>query len=97
MRGVLGQKPWMMDPRCSPIPWREEIYQEILDQKSLTIGVLFDDGVVTPHPPVTRVLKQAVERLGKAGHDIVPWNAELHAECIAVMVSCSHERGHVLW
>lgn len=86
MRAVLSQKPWEKDARCVPIPWREDIFQEVLGQPSLTVGVLFDDGVVSPHPPVTRVLGEAVEMLKQAGHDMVLWNSDLHAECIAVMV-----------
>jgi amidase len=86
MRAVLSQQPWKKDARCSPIPWREDVFQQVLGQSSLTVGVLFDDGVVTPHPPITRVLGDAVDRLRQAGHDIVMWNSELHAECIAVMV-----------
>ena len=90
MRAVLGRQPWNEDARCSPIPWREDIYQEISNQSSLTVGVLFDDGVVTPHPPVTRVVGDVVDRLKQAGHDVVMWNSDLHAECIAVMVRHSY-------
>ena len=86
MRAVLSHEPWKADARCSPIPWREEIYHQVLNKSSLTLGVLFDDGVVTPHPPVTRVMANAVHKLRQARHDIVAWNPDLHAECIAVMV-----------
>lgn len=60
------------------------MYDSVLSQP-LTIGVLLDDGVVRPHPPITRVLKSAVEALRAAGHDIIEWDASLHPECIAVM------------
>lgn len=48
------------------------------------IGVLADDGVVRPHPPLTRVLQSTVELLRSAGHHIVEWNAQFHTDCIAV-------------
>lgn len=85
MRSLIQQKPWEMDAKCAPIPWRENVYQEYLAKKPLTIGLLLDDGVVRPHPPLTRVLKGVVEKLKKAGHDVVEWNAHWHAECIQVM------------
>ncbi|KAK2609297.1 hypothetical protein QQS21_002078 [Conoideocrella luteorostrata] len=81
---VIDAQPWKMDPRCVPIPWRAELYDEMLD-RPLTVGVLLDDGVVQPHPPISRVLKNAIELLRSAGHDIILWNATLHQECIEVM------------
>jgi amidase len=86
MRSIIDLEPWKSDARCTPIPWREDIYQKTLEQP-LTIGILYDDKVIRPHPPLIRVLKQTVEALRLAGHDIVEWNADLHAECIEVMVS----------
>jgi Asp-tRNA(Asn)/Glu-tRNA(Gln) amidotransferase A subunit family amidase len=84
-RELLGQKPWELDARVAPIPWRQEVYDEIKGRK-LTIGVLMDDGVVRPHPPITRVLGSVVDKLREAGHDIVEWNGDLHAEGIEIMV-----------
>ncbi|KAI8957511.1 amidase [Daldinia sp. FL1419] len=84
MKELIKLKPWEYDARCVPIPWREDIFQEF-KSKPLTIGLLMDDGVVRPHPPITRVLLSLVEELREAGHDIVEWNADLHAECIEVM------------
>ncbi|KAL3301879.1 acetamidase [Colletotrichum asianum] len=84
MKHLINEKPWEMDCRCVPIPWREDVYQETLS-RPLTIGVLFDDNVVRPHPPLTRVLRSAVESLRAAGHEVLEWNADLHEDCIRVM------------
>ncbi|KAF5523509.1 Acetamidase [Colletotrichum aenigma] len=84
MKHLINEKPWEMDSRCVPIPWREDVYQETLS-RPLTIGVLFDDNVVRPHPPLTRVLRSAVESLRAAGHEVLEWNADLHEDCIRVM------------
>ena len=84
MRSLIGLKPWELDHRCCPIPWREDAYNEALS-RPLVIGVLVDDGVARPHPPVTRVLRQAVQALQSAGHEIVEWNGDLHPECIQVL------------
>lgn len=85
MKAVVGAEPWTLDARCVPIPWRIHLYNETL-HGPLTIGVLADDGVVEPHPPVTRVFHEAVEACRAAGHDVFDWNAELHRECIEIMV-----------
>ncbi|OTB01073.1 hypothetical protein M426DRAFT_14791 [Hypoxylon sp. CI-4A] len=84
MRELVRMQPWELDARCAPIPWRDEIVEQFRSEP-LTIGVLTDDGVVRPHPPITRVLLSLIEKLREAGHDIVEWNASLHAECIQVM------------
>lgn len=51
----------------------------------LTIGVLYDDGVVKPHPSIVRVIAQAAAALAADGHELVMWKPDLHAECIEVM------------
>lgn len=95
MKHLINEKPWEMDSRCVPIPWREDVYQETLT-RPLTIGVLFDDNVVRPHPPLTRVLRSAVESLRAAGHEVLEWNADLHEDCIRVMVSGKLKRASCL-
>lgn len=84
MKSLVGLKPWEYDARCAPIPWREEAYSETLS-RPLVFGVLTDDGVARPHPPVARVLRRAVDALRSAGHEIVEWNADFHADCIQLM------------
>ncbi|KAI4594188.1 hypothetical protein KJ359_008463 [Pestalotiopsis sp. 9143b] len=84
MHSLISAEPWQYDARCATIPWRDDVYQSF-SSKPLTIGLLLDDGVVRPHPPVTRVLRSAAEALRAAGHDVFEWDASLHPECIAVM------------
>jgi amidase len=88
MQNVLDAKPWVFDPRVTPIPWREDIYQEV-QLRPLTIGVLVDDGVVKVHPPIGRVLRDLETKLRAAGHDIIAWDPSHHRECIEIMVSQS--------
>lgn len=47
---------------------------------------MVDDGTVKVHPPVERIVREAAAKLQAAGHKIVPWSPEGHAECIDVMV-----------
>lgn len=84
MKSLIDSKPWDLDARCVPIPWRETVYRDVTS-RPLVIGVLADDGVARPHPPISRVLQDAVKALRAAGHEIVEWNADLHPECIQVL------------
>jgi amidase len=61
---------------------------EHFSSKSLVIGVVPDDGVVSVHPPIARVLRETTAKLQGAGHEIVQWDASLHSKCIAIMVRC---------
>lgn len=83
---VIDSKPWEVDPRCVALPWRDNMYQDMLS-RSLTIGVIQDDGVVAVHPPIRRALQNAVSRLQQAGHEIVPWDTSSHGAMIQVQVS----------
>ena len=49
------------------------------------IGVLWDNGIVTPTPPVKRALKTVVDKLKTSGYEIVDWTAEGHAEAFSLM------------
>ncbi|EKG12072.1 Amidase [Macrophomina phaseolina MS6] len=73
---VVGLQPWLQDPKCVPIPWRT-----VEVPKKLKLAVLWHDDVVMPTPPVRRALKETVERLKKAGHEIIEWKSEgMHAQ-----------------
>ncbi|RQM07425.1 hypothetical protein DH86_00002869 [Scytalidium sp. 3C] len=83
-KAVIDAQPWLLDPRVVPIPWRDEIYREV-QSRPLVIGVMYDDGVVKPHPPIERALKELVARLKAAGHELVDWEPTLHKECMHAM------------
>ncbi|KAL3443957.1 amidase signature domain-containing protein [Aspergillus insuetus] len=80
-RTIVDQKPWLRDPKCLPIPWREPVQIK----RPLKIGVLWNDGVVKPTPPVARALEQTVKRLMEAGHEIVPWKPTGHLEMLGIL------------
>lgn len=46
----------------------------------LRIGVMLNDGIVTPSPPITRTLQETVRSLEQAGHEIVTWDVSLHRD-----------------
>ncbi|KAF2661866.1 acetamidase-like protein [Lophiostoma macrostomum CBS 122681] len=74
---VVDSMPWLVDPKCLPIPWRS-----VESKKTLKIALMMDDGIVTPTPPVTRALKETAEKLRNAGHEIVDWNPRLHSKTV---------------
>ncbi|KAF2751059.1 amidase [Sporormia fimetaria CBS 119925] len=84
-KAVIGAKPWDLDPRCSPLPWRSGMLIEI-QTRPLVIGIMRDDGVVKPHPPVARILEKTARLLEEAGHELVSWEpGTAHQECISIM------------
>ncbi|KAJ8131576.1 hypothetical protein O1611_g2051 [Lasiodiplodia mahajangana] len=84
LQADLSTKPWLRDPAVIPMPFRDEIAREYgsranpdgtaNDAIPLKLGVLWTDGAVQPHPPVTRGLNTVVEAMRSAGHQIVDWN-----------------------
>ncbi|KAI0106415.1 amidase signature domain-containing protein [Nemania sp. FL0031] len=84
LRADLSTKPWLKDPAVVPMPFRAEIVKEYESRANpdgtansstpLKLGVLWTDGAVQPHPPVTRGLNMVVEAMQSAGHQIVDWN-----------------------
>jgi amidase len=79
---VVDSMPWLVDPKCLPIPWRS-----VESKKTLKIAVMMNDGIVMPTPPVTRALNETSEKLRKAGHEVVEWDPRLHSKAIEFLVS----------
>jgi amidase len=77
-RAALAKKPWNHEPSLITMPWKMG-YES---PKTLTIGVIWNDGVVQPHPPVVRALKEAVSSLERSGHTIITWDTSLHEALI---------------
>lgn len=51
LKALLHQQPWDSDESCIPMPW--DVKQAKKPDKKLVVGVIWDDGVVFPTPPVT--------------------------------------------
>lgn len=65
---INGGKPWELDAWCLPLPWKEVAKPE---PEQLTIGIMYDDGLVKPSPPIQRGLKTIVAKLKNSGVKIV--------------------------
>lgn len=83
-KSIIDQRPWDLDPKIHPLPWRQDVYEEV-QSRPLVIGLLVDDGVVKVHPPIERVVKEVAAKLQKAGHEVIPWNNDGHARCVEIM------------
>lgn len=68
MESLIASSPWSLDPTAVPIPWRKELATPPANRK-LRLGVVFDDGVVKPQPPVARAMRETVDALRAAGHE----------------------------
>ena len=86
MTTVLAARPWEFDQDCLKMPWRREEV-EWKNGKSPRIGVMWDDGVVRPQPPMRRALRSAVEKLRAGGLEVVDFEPYKSAEAWEIVVS----------
>ncbi|KAF5252860.1 hypothetical protein FANTH_2184 [Fusarium anthophilum] len=66
---VSGTRPWLKDPRLVPLHWTGRL----TENKPLKIGLMINDGIITPQPPVTRALEWAARELRSKGFDVKPF------------------------
>jgi amidase len=86
MKTIIDSKPWLSEPALIPMPWNSEF--QISSVKPLKIAVMWNDGVVTPHPPITRALHESVSHLKTiANVEVVDWKPYLHDEAWAIISS----------
>lgn len=80
MKAVVNTKPWLKDPLAVRKKWQEDEYN-LVDHgsgKDLCFAIMWDDGVVVPHPPIRRSLEMTKAALEKAGHKVVDWKPIKH-------------------
>ncbi|KAI1960812.1 hypothetical protein LOZ58_003885 [Ophidiomyces ophidiicola] len=73
MKVIADAQPWRFDASLSPLPWTP-----VTTTKPLKIAIEWDDGVVKPHPPVLRALREVAEACKKAGMEVVDWQPYDH-------------------
>ncbi|KAI1439529.1 amidase [Annulohypoxylon stygium] len=98
LKSILSTQPWIRDPAVVPIPFRQEVVDEYLQRVNddgtvkkghipLKFGIFWTDGVVQPHPPVTRSLHMVVDAIKKAGHRVVDWTPPSHEKATKIHLS----------
>ena len=85
-RVVLQYEPWLVEPSIVEIPWKQDLAEGKGIPPKLCFGVLLDDGVVAPHPPILNALKRTTDALIKAGHEVIPWEPLDHQEAWDLLV-----------
>ena len=84
---VMSQyEPWLIEPPLIEIPWKQEIVDGAGLPTKLSIAILWDDGVVTPHTPILDALKRTSDALVAAGHDVISWDPVEHQEAWDLIV-----------
>jgi Asp-tRNA(Asn)/Glu-tRNA(Gln) amidotransferase A subunit family amidase len=100
MKTLIDQKPWMDDPSLLPMPWNHPSpnnQSHLLKpngQRKLKIGILWHDGVVKPHPPITRAMKELAAKLTSSPDiDVVsftPYKHDLAWEILSPLYFCDN-------
>ena len=69
METVMKALPWKYDGTVLHLPW---VGTELQTSQPLRIGYMEDNGMTTPTPPMRRALRECVQKLKRAGHEMVP-------------------------
>lgn len=88
METYLSYEPWIKDDYLVPIPWRA-----VTLPPKLKIAIMWSDDIVTPHPPVTRALKEVAKSLSEAGIELEDWKPEGHDDCWDITQALYYEDG----
>ncbi|KAM3082450.1 hypothetical protein ACMFMF_002112 [Clarireedia jacksonii] len=78
-KAVLSSElsPWLYDPKCLPVPWRQNTIQPA--SRKLRIGIISDnDGEISVHPPIARGLALTKKALEAVGHEVFEWIPHNH-------------------
>lgn len=79
LTSMLSTNPWLCDPNVVNMPWDSKIEtltlaradaQGFAKDAPLKIGIYWTDGVITPHPPVTRGLCMVHDMLKVLCHKV---------------------------
>ncbi|QRV80632.1 amidase [Ceratobasidium sp. AG-Ba] len=82
-KAVIDTRPWVQDPMCIRKVWDEEAYQ-LVDHGGRggkkCFGLMYDDGLVKPNPPVFRAMDMMKKALEAAGHEVIEWENCRHED-----------------
>ncbi|KAG5352688.1 hypothetical protein C0989_001030 [Termitomyces sp. Mn162] len=81
-KAIMDAKPWKKDPLVLRKEWSESEYR--LENHGggtrLCFAIMWDNGVVRPHPPLERAMKMTKAALEAAGHKVIDWESHRHLE-----------------
>ncbi|CAK5269907.1 unnamed protein product, partial [Mycena citricolor] len=81
-KALLDAQPWLKDPLVVRKPWSESEYrlEGHGDGQQLCFAIMWDNGVVKPHPPLHRAMGIVKRALEAAGHRVIDWEPHRHLE-----------------
>ncbi|EGO29913.1 hypothetical protein SERLADRAFT_365906 [Serpula lacrymans var. lacrymans S7.9] len=81
-RSLIDARPWEKDPLVVRKRWCEDEYKlvEHGGGKGMVFGVIWDNEVVRPHPPLVRAMKYVKQALERAGHKVIDWKPLNHID-----------------
>lgn len=82
---VAAQRPWEIDADVAPLPWTPSPSAGLGNSGSsggLTIGVVRTDGLITPLPPIAKLIDETATALQAAGVKVVELDIQpLFSQC----------------
>ncbi|CAE6440491.1 unnamed protein product [Rhizoctonia solani] len=82
-KAIIDSRPWLRDPLCIRKAWDQEAY-ELVEHggpgSKKCFAMLYDDGLVKPHPPVFRAMEMMRNALLAAGHEVIQWENRRHED-----------------
>ncbi|KAK8081014.1 hypothetical protein PG997_008832 [Apiospora hydei] len=83
MKTVIDGKPWLRSPDLVAMDWRDTAG---MFGEKLKVGVIWDDGVVKPHPPINRALHKVIGKLQKSQKfEVVDWIPKDHGRAWSII------------
>ncbi|EPQ61159.1 amidase [Gloeophyllum trabeum ATCC 11539] len=75
MKAVLDSKPWNKDPLAVRKEWSDKEYalSEHGGGGQLSFAIMWDNGLLKPHPPLWRAMRMCKAALEDAGHKVIDW------------------------
>ncbi|KAI4716327.1 amidase [Aureobasidium sp. EXF-10727] len=79
MKTIMSAQAWRYDSSCLHLRW-----QGHQSTRKPRIGLVLDDGVYTPFPPVRRAIREAATKLRDAGVDVVETRLPHVADAVGI-------------
>ncbi|KAH0036688.1 amidase, partial [Aureobasidium melanogenum] len=79
MKTIMSAQAWRYDSSCLHLRWQGQ-----QTSRKPRIGLVLDDGVYTPFPPVRRAIREAAQKLRDAGFDVVELRLPHVADAVGI-------------
>jgi amidase len=82
-KAVIETEGWRVDPDLINLPWRQSIFEQVRTDAAsggLCFAAFPHDGVVKPHPTISRGVDLAIDTIRQSGHKVIEWNPPSHLE-----------------